>query len=320
MNVSDVFRELEDVINKYGTSGDRTFEYYGISVDNGQTVGSKLYRRLSDIVDENELSSNAFKFKRIKELIEYVTIYDFSSRKDNSGRTVYRIVFAPNKSVTENMKEFSRLLEICSSEQYSELLRNIFKCYNRYFVSGRSPLLKCGIEFNEQCDVVDMKIYFSLKRYDKRNDEYGRRYRYEDCRELLEAIMQSLGMSSFIDDFSRIAAETEASEYFPFFIGINLSAERVELKIYYDAVYSDFSAEHMLESGIKLIKTAFADNSSEYEELCKTLSDENIYPEISAYSHCVPSEANPAGIWRIYFTYMGEHFINAKMDDSSFYY
>lgn len=303
----------------YGPSGDNSLEYIGLAIQDSLFRSIKKYRRLSKECNEYEIVEKYKNHDFFSKIIRYGKIYDFSSRKNSEGDEFLRFVFEPFKKVLADRRKSDCLFQICHLEKYRDFFTQLIRYYQKIQFTGSSPLLKMGVELDSNGEVKEAKAYFALKSYDNKSDTLGKWHRYADCKNIIDESLRLLGMQSLNGQFLKIAIEMEKIYFFPVFLGVNFSENYMELKVYYQTCFPDYSGEYILKAEDKLAGLLFCD-PEEFRILNAGCLKDNLF--IDGVSYSVIKNKNgelSTAVWKPYYTvYTGKLIRTRKMDYYNF--
>lgn len=306
----------------YGPDGDGSLEYIGMVVKNGEVDSLKEYRRLSNKANENEMVS-AYKdsvfFQRI---VNFAKIYDFSKRIDEEGKEYLRMVFAPYKNVLANENKIYELLKLCKIESKEKFVKTLIDYYSELQFTGTSPLLKMGVELDCNGNLVETKFYFALRSYDEQNDCYGRRFRYSECKDVVEKSLELLGFTKDEDEFVRISERMEEYGYYPVFTGVNMAKEYSEMKVYYETCFSDYTEENILRSENAILDIMLNDAKGWHSNNEKYIKN-GLFLDCLSYSVIKKNEGDSSeiikDIWKPYYLIYTDALRKARQVDRYHY-
>ena len=318
MKVSQIQKELNNAFSQYGVSGDQSLEYYGLVIKNGVCCGSKIYRQLSGICDENSMIEKYRDLSFFQNVIRLAKIYDFSVRHNDEGTAFFRLVFAPFKKVLGSEEGFSELIGLCHLERYYFYFKNLIDYYHRTEFTGSSPLLKMGIELSEKGEVLEAKAYFALKSYDDQYDPVGKRFTYTECRHLVDKSLELLEMSDLSNAFAETSDQMEQIGYYPIFTGINFSNQYVEMKVYYETCFSDYTFDKIIECENKLVSLMLGRSYPELMKMHSDIRDMNAFLDCVSYSvlRYTSAECSDVIIWKPYYLALNDRLISTRMFES----
>lgn len=315
MKVSRIHQELKNAFSQYGIDGDQSLEYYGLVIQSGVCSSSKIYRQLSKTCDESSIIEKHKNLPFFQNVIRLAKIYDFSVRYNDEGNAFFRLVFAPFKKVLESEELFSELICLCHLEQYSFYFRKLIAYYNHIRFTGRSPLLKMGIELGENGNVLEAKAYFALKSYDDRYDPVGKRFCYTQCRHLVDKSLELLDMSDLSEAFAETARQLEKLEYYPVFTGINFSEQYIEMKVYYETCFSDYVFDRILVSENELSSLMLGQSDAELTLMHSEIQDMGAFIDCVSYSVLRYKSAKHSDItlWKPYYLALNDRLISTRI-------
>lgn len=304
MEKQQIVDYIDNCYREHGPFGDRSLEYIGLIIKEGLFEGIKEYRRLSRGTDERELASDHSENSLFSEIVRYAKIYDFSRRLAPDGREYTRIVFAPYKSILLSEELFAELMTKCGLSSRKAVITGLMEYYDKIGFTGQSPLLKMGLEFSPDRELIETKLYFALRSYDDRNDSVGRRFRYEECRPIVKKSLELLGMASCDEEFHEISIRMEELGYYPVFTGINFSDTYAEMKVYYETCLPDYSGDNVLEAENALCSLMMND-AGWWKELNRSYIDRDLFLDCVSYSvigyQSKDEVSISGGIWKPYY-------------------
>ena len=308
--------ELNDEINKaladYGPAGDKSLEYYGLVVEDGVLSSSKVYRNASaNNNNQAELMEKDENYAFAYNIVKYAKIYDFSERKTEKQGTLRRIVFEPYIETTKNETLFLDMIRLCRLEKYQDYFVSLMKYYSDMHFTSQSPLLKMGIEQLPDGSIREAKAYFTLKSYDDKHDNSGRRYYYRDCKKMVDESLRLLDLSYLSEQYNEIAEIAERYEYFPVFTGINFGDDYVEMKIYFESCFTSYDDHYILNQENGLTQICYKDISS-VEEFHDNLIKNGTYMDLITYSVRHSAGSKDTVLWRPYYLPLEKHIIDSR--------
>lgn len=304
MDISQINKVMQESCEQYGFSGDNSLEYVGLVIKDNVCSSTKIYRRLSNESDEKELVEKYKNLKFFKGIINFAKIYDFSVRNDGDDKEYIRMVFAPFKSVIDDVCKFEQLLNLCCLNNYKSYFSQLIEYYREIEFTGTSPLLKMGVELDITGKLLEAKAYFALKSYDDRYDTLGKRYRYSQCRKLVDKSLSILKMDCKSEQFLKTAAEMEKNYYFPIFTGVNFSEKYVEMKVYYETCFPDYK-NYIIRNYENQLSRMMLSNPEALIELNEKYLEQGLFLDCISYS--VIKYTNSCGeefstpIWKPYY-------------------
>lgn len=251
-------------------------ECFGISLDNENVIQMKCYKWM-----HNE-DKNFFKYKCHCKLLYDIEkenlghLFDYTSEIENNEK-VYRVTCKiKNNSIYDGIKmleKFKIYFNKGFCEEFIVFHNFICECQK----SEKSPIAEVGMKFIEEGLYSDIKIYYTLRKFNGVNDVLGNVIGVRENIDFFNNAFAFLGVDELKQ--TKIMAISEILQkdgYFPTLFGINKNSEISIYKIYYEL--TDYEKRI---HGLKINLKKLFEEMSKYISVCV----EKIYEIILYYEN-----------------------------------
>lgn len=266
--MSTLIEYSENAISKYGVNGDNSFEFIGVNIDN--SISYKAYRKRSE--DAIEYLKNTVPYSKLFELFtptflaeNQMDICDFSKGKFQELET-FRIVFllGNNQNIQQAEACVNNFLSRIKAESYIPNVINTTRVLQDYMGTEKSLLMQLGIEVDENCNLIGIKYYVSIKSSNN----------ILSIERLMEALLPD--NISEHDKIREIVEFLQRQEYELIFVGFNMYDNIIEPKLYFKSQAFGFQTKKIVEHTNNVIQKFNLTHAISKEDV-KNLFEMNLF-------------------------------------------
>lgn len=279
--MSELIKYAEDIIAKFGSNGDNSFEYIGINIDDN--VSYKVYRKakgcaVNYLKNEKPYSNilDVFNDAFLKE--NMISICDFSKGTYEDKET-HRVIFSLKKikNKASAVSIVGKILDKLGTDDYVEKILNSLSAVQKSIDCEDSLLLQMGVEMDKECNLVGVKYYIATKDLNSIHSDK------EKVRRLCSNLVKENDMINFFS----------THDYEPVFFGFNLYKNEQEIKLYFCSTAFGFNTGNVVSNTNAILKK-YDIQSFVTENDIVSLYDKNLYVRGIAV------DLNASGKWRLY--------------------
>ena len=279
--MSELIKYADEVITRYGSNGDNSFEYLGINIDDD--VSYKVYRKAKgDAVNYLENTRpysdilTMFNDDFLKE--DILSICDFSKGTYEDKET-YRVIFSM-KNIKDRASAVSiveKIIDKLDAEDYGEKILCSLNKIQEIIGCEASLLLQLGVETDNECNLVGVKYYIATKDLNSIHSD----------KEKVRQLCSNLGKENDMINFF------STHDYEPVFFGFNLYKNEQEIKLYFCSTAFGFNTGNVVSNTNAILKKYDIQRFVTENDIV-SLYDKNLYVRGIAV------DLNTSGKWRLY--------------------
>lgn len=229
----------EYILNKlkqHGENGDKSFECFGFTIEHGKLINVKCYQLAAlnlEIITMEQLQKLRYCVEDYETLFEkkYIRVFGISGKSQqgiDSSRLSIRI---NNRLDFVSCREITFKLLYGENEFFKNIILQVDSYIRKLLETSKYTLEQIGYELNQNGEVKERKIYFSLYKFNFRRDVCGSFADINKYTSLFSLLLDLFDVEKVV--FEKMCIAWIKSGFMPIMFGINHNSRNIQLKFYY---------------------------------------------------------------------------------------